>query len=258
MNFVRRPVLALLGLLASPVFAQVADHPKTQTLSYELRYATSESSAQNRERDRLTHVLKYSKLLGPRSKGSVFLLSSSLDARNPFGRSDATIRGAGVDFTYQTGAHTTATVAFAFADNAEVFNDGTGPAASNGAAQTLSFGLQRLIGYGPKSYLSAGLNHSITWLNQDFGTSTSRETRRKTTASVLYGYQIAERTALTLGIKGVVSSDRFSAHLVKQGGYANLGLAHRVGDTTVSLRGSTGIGALSGDRQLSLKISYDF
>jgi hypothetical protein len=251
-----------VGLMANTALAQTAtaqaQKPNMQTLSYEIRHATSESSPKNRKRERLTHVLRYSRILGARTKGGVYLLSSTLDARNPFGKSDATIRGAGVDLTYRTGVYTVATLGFAMADNAEVFNDGTGPASSDGKARTLSFGMQRLMAQGPKSYLYGALNHAITQIDHDFGGRKFKDTRTTTTISALYGHQIAERTVLTVGAKALASSDRFSAHLVRHGGYANLGVVHRVGDTTVSLQGSSGLGLLSGDKQISLKIGFDY
>jgi hypothetical protein len=78
------------------------------------------------------------------------------------------------------------------------------------------------------------------------------------TISALYGHQIGDRTVLTLGIRAFKSSDRFSAHLVRTGGFADLGITHRVGDMSLSVHGSSGLGPLSGDRKIALKIGFDY
>ena len=82
--------------------------------------------------------------------------------------------------------------------------------------------------------------------------------RHVTTLSALYGYQVGKSTALTIGARALLSSDRFTAHLVDQANYASLGLAHRINDTTLSLQASGGVGDVAGDTQVSLKIGYDF
>lgn len=249
--------LAAALICAQSASAQETEQQNTQTLSYELRYASSDSSSNNRVRERVTHILRYSRLLTERSKAFVFLLNSELDARNPFGTSDADINGGGVGLTYQTGAFTTATVAFSYNDNAEVFNAG-GPAVSNGDAKTLSFGLQRLMGYGPRSYLYASISHAVTALEQDFGGGPTTDLRQVTTLSTLYGYKVGKKTVLTAGARALFSTDRFTAHLVDQANYVSLGMTHRIKDTTFSLKASGGVGDVAGDTQVSFKIGYDF
>lgn len=244
-------------VFASSGSAQEPQKQNTQTVSYELRFASSDSSLNNRDRERVTHILRYSRLLNNRAKAFVFLLKSDLDARNPFGTSDADITGAGVGLTYQTGAFTTATIAFAHNDNAEVFNAG-GPVSSDGNANTLSFGLQRLMGYGPRSYLYASISHAVSALRQDFGSGPSTDVRHVTTLSALYGYKVGKKTVLTAGARALFSTDNFTAHLVDQANYVSLGVSHRINDTTLALKADTGVGAVSGDTQVSFKIGYDF
>ncbi|WP_407491648.1 hypothetical protein [Pseudooceanicola sp. MF1-13] len=244
--------------IGQPAWANDAEAPNTQTISYELRHSTSKSTATGRNRERLTHVLRYSKLLSDRSKGFFYLSTSSLDATNPFGRSDATLKGGGLGLTFQTGGFTTATVALSFNDNAEVFNPGGGPTTSSGNAQTLVFGMQRLFGYGPRSYLTGSITHAVTRLKQDFGGGPTIDTRHITTLSGIYAHQIGQQTLLNVGGRAVFSNDAFTSHLVKQANYATLGIAHRMEYVTVSVQGSAGIGAVAGDRQVSFKIGYDF
>ncbi|MEM6588911.1 MAG: hypothetical protein AAF641_10725 [Pseudomonadota bacterium] len=242
---------------APPVWSQETQKQNTQTLSYELRYASSDSSSNNRVRERYTHILRCSKNFHPRAKFSVYLLNSTLEARNPFGKSDADINGAGFGLTYQTGAFTTATIGFGINDNAEIFAAAGGPVASNGDAKTLSFGLQRLMGQGPRSYLTAAINHAVSDLDQNFGGPFS-DIRQVTSVSALYGYRITGKTVLTASARSLFSTDRFTAHLVDQANYVSLGATHRIIDTFITLRATSGVGNVAGDTQVSFKIGYYF
>jgi len=252
------PAFVIAALTGQAVLASETAPQNTQTISYEIRQTKSQSTATGRNRERLTHVLRYSRLLSDRAKGFFYLNASSLDASNPFGRSDADLKGGGLGVSFQTGSFTTATVALSFNDNAEVFFPGGGPTTSNGKAQTLVLGMQRLFGYGPRSYLTASFTHAISRFEQNFGGAPTIDTRHVTTIAALYGHQIGRRTMLNVGGRAVFSNDTFTSHLVKQANYATLGLAHRMDDVTISLQGSAGIGAVAGDSQLSLKIGYDF
>lgn len=249
--------IALALSLVQPARSEAAQDQNTQTFSYELRYASSDSSTNNRVRERYTHILRYSNNFTHRSKVFVYLLNSQLDARNPFGKSDADINGIGFGLTYQTGAFTTATIGFGINDNAEVFVNGFGPATSSGDAKTISFGMQRLIAYGPRSYLYGSFSHSVTALDQNFGGPFS-DVRQVTNLSLLYGYKIGKATVLTASARSLFSSDRFSAHLVDQANYVGLGATHRIGDTTITLKARGGVGDVAGDTQVSLKIGHDF
>ncbi|KAB7613255.1 hypothetical protein F9L33_11650 [Amylibacter sp. SFDW26] len=237
----------------------IADTKNDQKISLQLRFSKSDSNTTNRDRERISTILRYTKKFAPKASGFFYLYNANLDATNAFGTSDADINGIGAGMTFNVSKLTIATLAFSYNDNAEVFNGGGAPATSDGDAVTIVAGLQRLFGIGRKSTLVGSINHAVSVLDQDFTGTPFEDTRHITTLGLQYTQKIAEKTSLSVGAKSLFSNENITAHLVDQANYVSVGLSQRFGAvTTVSLTGSSGIGAISGDSSIGLKVSRSF
>ncbi len=244
-----------IGLCTTPALAQTADK---NNLSVKLSFSKSDSSDLGRDRERVVTTLRYTRKLAPRASAFVYLYNANLDATNPFGTSDADINGFGFGATFNISKLTIATLAFAFNDNAEVFTNSGGPTTSDGDAKTVVIGLQRLIGIGRKSSLVASVNHAVSRLDQNFTGTPFNETRHITTLGLQYSQKVTSKTTLSAGAKSLFSNENITSHLVDQANYVSLGVSHKFGKAQVSLTGSAGIGAVSGDSSVGLKISRSF